>query len=189
MPPAERDTAPPRYRDLRFCPRCGTAFGANDFHADEYFYLCRACDFDFYQNPLPSAVIVIPRPAHAGEVLVVKRRTKPAIGKWCPPGGFVRYDEEPDAAAIREAREEAGVDVEVVRLLRVGLLAYTYRERRVCILEVAFVGRLVGPLPATGNVTQEASAIAFRPVRDLLEDADTLAFPEQAAVLRAYEAL
>jgi 8-oxo-dGTP diphosphatase len=189
LSPAEYGIAHPRYRDFRFCPRCGTAFGPNDFQAADCLFLCRACDFDFYQNPLPSAVIVIPRSGASGDILVVKRRTKPAVGKWCPPGGFVRYDEEPGAAAIREAREEAGVEVEVVHLLRVGLLAYVYRERSVCILEVAFVGRLVGPPPGADSVTQEASAIAFKAVHDLLGDTNTLAFPEQAAVLRAYAAL
>jgi len=43
-----------------------------------------------------------------GQVLVMKR---PGSGAWCLPGGAVEMDETPEAAAVREAREETGLDV------------------------------------------------------------------------------
>jgi 8-oxo-dGTP pyrophosphatase MutT (NUDIX family) len=46
----------------------------------------------------------------AGRLLLVH---SPAYGVWTLPGGAVDPDEDPAAAATREAREEAGVDVEV----------------------------------------------------------------------------
>jgi ADP-ribose pyrophosphatase YjhB (NUDIX family) len=36
------------------------------------------------------------------------------LGKWLPPGGHVDRDELPHEAALREVREETGLDVELV---------------------------------------------------------------------------
>ena len=36
------------------------------------------------------------------------------LGMWLPPGGHIEKDELPDDAAVREVREETGVDVELV---------------------------------------------------------------------------
>src|SRR3989344_2869084 len=33
---------------------------------------------------------------------------------WLPPGGHIELDEDPNEAAIREAKEETGLDVELV---------------------------------------------------------------------------
>jgi len=52
-------------------------------------------------------------------IVLVKRAIQPGYGKWVCPGGFVDRGEEVMAAAIREAREEAGVDIRIDRLLNV----------------------------------------------------------------------
>ncbi len=36
------------------------------------------------------------------------------LGMWLPPGGHIELDEDPNQAAIREVREEAGLDVDLV---------------------------------------------------------------------------
>ncbi|HEY1635364.1 MAG TPA: NUDIX domain-containing protein, partial [Acidimicrobiales bacterium] len=61
---------------------------------------------------LPS-VSVLPRDP-AGRVLLVRHADSE---KWDTIGGFVEPDETPQEAAMREAREEASVEVELVRLL------------------------------------------------------------------------
>ena len=45
------------------------------------------------------------------KVLVILHRK---LGKWLPLGGHVELDEEPETAALREAREESGLDVELL---------------------------------------------------------------------------
>jgi 8-oxo-dGTP diphosphatase len=50
-------------------------------------------------------------------VLLTLRRRAPEAGSWSILGGKVDYLERLEDCAIREAREEAGVEVELIRLL------------------------------------------------------------------------
>jgi len=46
-----------------------------------------------------------------GKVLVIHHRK---LGKWLPLGGHIELDEHPEQAALREAKEESGLDVELL---------------------------------------------------------------------------
>ncbi|MBI2947232.1 MAG: NUDIX domain-containing protein [Verrucomicrobia bacterium] len=46
-----------------------------------------------------------------GRVLMVHHRR---LGKWLPLGGHIELDEDPEIAALREAKEESGLDVELI---------------------------------------------------------------------------
>ena len=48
---------------------------------------------------------------HDGKVLVIHHRT---LDKWLPLGGHIELDEDPEKAALREAKEESGLDVELI---------------------------------------------------------------------------
>ncbi len=48
---------------------------------------------------------------HNGHVLL---HPHPKVGLWLPPGGHIDAPELPDEAAVREVREEAGIEVELV---------------------------------------------------------------------------
>jgi len=48
---------------------------------------------------------------HADQVLLVHHRQ---LDKWLPLGGHIELDEDPETAALREAREESGLEVELV---------------------------------------------------------------------------
>jgi 8-oxo-dGTP diphosphatase len=52
-----------------------------------------------------------------GKVLLVHRSIEPYLGFWDIPGGFCEADEHPAEAAIREAREETGLEIELTGLL------------------------------------------------------------------------
>src|SRR5882762_11656237 len=45
------------------------------------------------------------------KVLLIHHRQ---LNKWLPLGGHIELDEEPEAAALREAREESGLEVELI---------------------------------------------------------------------------
>src|SRR5207247_2463262 len=48
---------------------------------------------------------------HDGKVLLIHHRR---LDKWLPLGGHIELDEDPEIAALREAREESGLDVELI---------------------------------------------------------------------------
>ncbi|UCF71595.1 MAG: NUDIX hydrolase [candidate division WOR-3 bacterium] len=62
------------------------------------------------RNPLPTVDIII----EINEKVVLIKRRNPPYG-WALPGGFIDYGESAEQAAVREAKEETGLDVTLVR--------------------------------------------------------------------------
>jgi ADP-ribose pyrophosphatase YjhB (NUDIX family) len=65
--------------------------------------------------------VVIERTAEGGEpeVLLLRRAVEPGSGAWDLPAGFLDPHESSEEGAVREAREESGLDVELIRLIGV----------------------------------------------------------------------
>ena len=105
-----------------------------------------------YRNPVPTVDIVIELP---GNRIVLIRRRNPPHG-WALPGGFVDYGESLEAAAVREAREETGLDVRLVRQL------HTYsdpdRDPRQHTISTVFVATARGE-PVGGDDAADAVAV------------------------------
>ena len=96
----------------------------------------------------PSAtvdVVVLVPGAENGVVLV--ERKYPPLG-WALPGGFIDYGEPAEAAAVREAKEETGLDVILTGLL--GVYSDPARDPRQHTLSVVYtaVARNPGGLRA-----------------------------------------
>jgi mutator protein MutT len=124
---------------------------------------------------VPVAVAVV---LHEGSALVGRRQKPPLAGLAEFPGGKIHPGESPEAAAIREVREEAGVEVRVERLLAGGPADYPHGR-----LDLRFY--LCRPGPA-------AEALAPHPPFEWvpLEELDRLDFPPANAVaLRALRSL
>ena len=88
-------------------------------------------------------------------VLLCHRRD---IDAWNLPGGGVEDGETPWDAAVREVREEVGLDVEIVRLT--GL----YWKSATDELVFNFECRVVGGTPGTSD---EADAVGYFPIAGL----------------------
>ncbi len=93
----------------RYCPRCGAEMVERTVDQKKR-KACPVCKYVFYHNPVPAAGVVI---EEDGKILLVKRKYEPYKGDWCLPAGFMEYDESPEQCALRETREELGVDVEL----------------------------------------------------------------------------
>jgi 8-oxo-dGTP diphosphatase len=63
-----------------------------------------------HRNPYPTVDIIIEIP---GGVVLIERRNPPH--GWAIPGGFVEWGESLEMAAVREAKEETSLDVELIR--------------------------------------------------------------------------
>ncbi len=62
------------------------------------------------RNPIPTVDIII---EYNGGIILIKRKNPPE--GWALPGGFVGYGESLESAATREAKEETGLDIELLR--------------------------------------------------------------------------
>jgi len=76
---------------------------------------CPKCknEIELYQNPLPTVDIIIEMESKG--IILIKRKNPPY--GWALPGGFVDYGESLEDAAIREAKEETGLDVKLEKQL------------------------------------------------------------------------
>jgi ADP-ribose pyrophosphatase YjhB (NUDIX family) len=106
------------------------------------------------RNPYPTVDVII----ELGSGIVLVKRRNPPDG-WALPGGFVDYGESVEAAAVREAREETGLDVELTALL--GVYSDPGRDPRFHTVSTVFVGRAGGE-PRGGDDAAEARV--FDPV-------------------------
>lgn len=120
----------------RFCPCCAGPLGLRAVKEGEPERLvCEKCGFVFYQGPKLVAAVIF---EIDGGILLTQRAIEPGYGKWTFPGGFVEHGERAEAAAEREAREEAGMEIEAGEI--VGLYSY---EDQVPVIAV-FTGRVKG---------------------------------------------
>ena len=94
-----------------------------------------------YRNPAPTVDIIIEL---GGGVVLIERKNPPH--GWALPGGFVDYGESLEDAAIREAKEETGLDIELLKQF------HTYsdpvRDPRRHTITTVYVARASGDIRA-----------------------------------------
>ena len=105
--------------DYRFCPPCGGR--ARDAPAQDRRarprLVCAACGFVFYMDPKVAVGTIIRTDDE--RLVLVRRAIEPGYGLWVFPGGYVDRGEEITAAALREAREESGLEVRIDGLINI----------------------------------------------------------------------
>jgi 8-oxo-dGTP pyrophosphatase MutT (NUDIX family) len=113
----------------RFCPRCGASLEPRRLKPTEPERpVCARCGFVFYLDPKIAVGTVIATPEN--RLVLVRRAIEPGYGKWVFPGGYVDRGEPLTDAAIREAREECGLDVRLDALVNILLSRPRPHHRR-----------------------------------------------------------
>lgn len=116
----------------RFCPSCGGTLQQRLLkQGDPQRLVCAACGFVFYLDPKVAVGTIIR--GDDSRIVLVRRAIEPGYGLWVFPGGYVDRGEEIRAAAIREAREEAGLRVRLDGLLNI----YSYPGRPLIVIVYA----------------------------------------------------
>jgi 8-oxo-dGTP diphosphatase len=78
-------------------------------------------------NARPTGGVVLVDGERSDRFLALRRAAQPRAGRWELPGGFCDGWEHPADAAVREAREELGVEVELGAFLGMYLGDYEYQ--------------------------------------------------------------
>jgi 8-oxo-dGTP diphosphatase len=121
-------------------------------------FKCPACgeEVDDARNPFPTVDMIIYDKVKG--IVLIKRRFPP-FG-WALPGGFVEYGERVETAAVREAKEETGLDV-ILRGL-VGVYSDPRRDERKHTISTVFWGECANTDGLSGGDDAE-EALFFSP--------------------------
>jgi len=170
---AGQSTVPTTEPPYRHCPQCGGVLEQRLLKAgDPPRLVCTRCAFIFYLDP-KVAVGTIVRTAD-DRIVLVRRAIEPGYGLWVFPGGYVDRGETVTAAALRETREEAGLEVRLDGLVNI----YSYPGRPIVV--IVYTASILGGELRIDEESLEArlfaaadipwSELAFLSTRDALRD-------------------
>ena len=159
--------------DVRYCPKCATELVWRP-DGDRERPTCPTCGFVFYFNPIVGAGTLVETD---GRVVLVRRGVEPQADFWSLPSGYVEADELAEEAAVRETKEETGLEVEVDNLLGV----YSFGHEPQTGVLILYSAHTVGGELCAGDDAQEVQTfapdelppdeqIAFRTHRQALHD-------------------
>ncbi len=150
----------------RFCPQCAERLASTA--------ACDACDWINYVDPKVSVVVLVLDPEH--RLLYVRRNHEPAMYRWAWPSGFVDAGERVEDAAVREVREETGIEVEIGELL--GVWSATGDQ-------VVVIGYRANPIGGALRPGPEALAAAWIPLQPEARRPAPV-FAHDAEILRSF---
>lgn len=133
---------------MRYCPQCATPLEFRQI-AGRQRPQCPRCGYTYYEDPKVAVGVVAEK---EGRILMVRRNHEPQMGCWSFPSGFVDAGEPVEEAAVREVREETGVEVALRGLLGV----YSHPNERT--IFIAYAGTVVSGEPTPGD---EAIAVQY----------------------------
>ncbi|MCA0357820.1 MAG: NUDIX hydrolase [Proteobacteria bacterium] len=124
-------------------------------------------------HPVPTVGVVCLR---GEEVLLIKRGTPPRLGQWSVPGGRLEWGETLQGAALRELKEETGVDAELLGLIDVIDGVFPARPggeitRHYVLIDYA--ARWTGGEPVAGDDAAEARFVSRQEAMTLVEWEET----------------
>jgi ADP-ribose pyrophosphatase YjhB (NUDIX family) len=151
-----------------FCPACGTRLEPDTGPGGRP--ACPQCGFVRYEDPKVATGVVAERD---GQILLVRRNHEPMLGRWSFPSGFVDAGEAVSDAAVREVREETGVEVRIDRLLGV------YSRAGDTVVFIAYAGVIVDGTPEPSDEAFEVGLFAPEAMPEL-------AFPHDDAIVAAW---
>lgn len=121
---------------LTHCGMCGCALSRGSDGSASQRLSCPACNWSWYDPPTPVTLVLVTD--DNGNVLYTRKKSFEP-GRWSVISGFIPRGERAEDAAVREVKEETGMDVEIVRFM--GTHVYAPRSEQIVI---AFHARVLG---------------------------------------------
>ena len=130
-----------------------------------------------YNYPKPSVTtdcILIRKSGREKEILLIKRKYDPFLGKWALPGGFVEIDEDLEAGANRELEEETGLkNIALTQFKTYGTPGRDPRGRTISVVYYGFLSN-ASPIVEAGDDAAEACWFALDELPELAFDHESI---------------
>ncbi len=172
----ERDDRVQFKFEYKYCPMCAAemeyrhVFGARRQQ-------CRNCGWVHFKNLKVGAGVFAEQ---NDKIVLVRRGINPGKNKWCFPSGFVEYNESPATGAVREFKEETGLDVEIIELMDVVYYNADFRGAGIMVL---YRGELLGGTPTPMDDVVEVGFFN----RDEIPADDEIAFESNRIALAKWK--
>lgn len=115
-----------------------------------------------YRNPALTVDIII---VEDEKVVLIKRLNNPYKDCWAIPGGFVDYGERVEDAAVREAREETSLEVELTKL--VGVYSDPDRDPRGHTVSITYTARIIGGQLRSDSDAKDVKFVDISELKDM----------------------
>ena len=125
-------------------------------------------------KPVPAVGVVCLR---GDEVLLIRRGRPPRLGEWSLPGGRIEPGERAVDAALRELREETGVEAEIVGM--VDVVDGLFPEAGVHYVLIDYAARWISGEPVAGDDAADARFVSIE------EALRMVAWDETRRIIRA----
>ncbi|MDE4077924.1 NUDIX hydrolase [Methanosphaera sp. Vir-13MRS] len=128
-----------------------------------------------HRNPALTVDIII---IDNDNTVLIKRLNDPYKDHWALPGGFVEYGEKVEHAAVREAKEETGLEVELDKL--VGVYSDPDRDPRGHTVTVVFTAHIIDGTLQSDSDAKDAKYIKITELKN-----EKLAFDHEEIITDA----
>lgn len=141
-------------KTFKYCPTCKETLQHSGNSVK-----CSKCNFIHYFDPTPTVAVI---PIKDGKILMAIRKVEPFKGGLDLIGGFINKGETAEEAAIREAKEETGLDIKITGYYKSYPDFYGSKDKPV--LGFDFLAEVIGGTLKAGD---DVAKLKWIPIKDL----------------------